>query len=242
MLFNYVQTCMTGSTLLWLLFLFCFVSCSLQKEASPISQEPDPAAYESYDDYRREYNKCFGINFNDGEFVYGDTIISFSKKGNYHKYLSISDTQFIWSVGRSTIEKLIDTMSCERFAADRRQLDWETKDFMVYVRSAGTGCWSNTIIPLHNNDSIFYLQYRMVDMENMNAISIFSSGFSITNLYTQKELLHPIPLTECVDGYLPFFINETELKGTTISYTITCGDKTEVRYTIEVPEIVSLGR
>lgn len=211
-----------------------FASC-LTNRKMPIQSSAEQSF--TQEELENGYNKCFSIKNGYDEFVYTDTLITKTEKGNFFKKVSISDAKFVWSCGRGDIEKIIDTVLCTEAV---ESLDWETEEFVGLIKPCGTYCWSNTIIPVSTEKPIIYLSYSAIDFKKMNALSIGEDYFLITNFRTQKEIRVPIDKLECIDGHPLFFINDIKLKGNMLSFSVKCKDASVVNVQTEISMINSL--
>jgi len=207
------------------------VSKNLESMPSSIDQTETSPQQAANDDY----NKCFSIENGYEDFVYTDTLITRTEKGNFFKKVSISDSKFVWSCGRGHIEKIIDTVTCTKVVES--YFDWETEEFIALLKTCGSYCWTNTIIPVNSDKPILYLSYSAIDFKKLNVVSIAEDYFIITNLRTQKEVKFPIDKIECIDNFSLFSVKEIKLEGNIISFTVKCKDGSTVSRNTEVSVI-----
>lgn len=186
--------------------------------------ESEPVPIELEDDY----NKCFSIENGYDDFVYTDTLVVKTNKGNFFKKVSISDSTFVWSSGRGEIEKYIGTFSCTTVVES--WIDWETEEFIGLIKPCGTYCWTNTIIPVNTDKPIIYLSYSAIDFETMNTVSIVDDYFLISNLKTRKEIKTPIDYLACLNAFPLLSTDEIKLEDDTVSFVVRCKNDSTVMH------------
>ncbi len=179
-----------------------------------------------------KYNNCFSMDNGYDELTYKDTLITKTEKGNFLKKVSLGNDTYIWSYGRGKIEKVIDTAKCSVIVES--QIDWETEKFVSLIQHCGTYCWTNTIIPLSNEDPIFNLSYSAIDFKNMNVVSIVEDYFVITNLNTKKEIKFPIDGLKCTNGYPIFSVKNISLKDYDLQYKIRCSTDSIIGFNTKI--------
>ena len=167
-----------------------------------------------------DYNKCFSIENGYEDFVYTDTLITKTDKGNFFKKVSITDSKFVWSCGRGDIEKVIDTLPCTDVVESL--IDWETEEFIGLLKPCGSYCWTNIIIPISSSEPFIYLSYSAIDFEKMNAVSVIDNYFLITNLKTHKKVKVPIDKIECVDNFSLFAVENIKLEAESLYFSVKC--------------------
>ncbi len=183
-------------------------------------------------EFSEDYNKCFSIENGYPDFIYTDTLITSTEKGNFIKKISITDSTYMRVVGRGNIEYTLDTVACK--GLPRGGIDWETDEFIAYIHPCGTYCWGNTVFSLKEKKEPLKLSYSTVDLETMNALSVTDKEFVITNLRTQKEERLPIEDIDCVNGYPLFSVHDIELSNDTIYYTLKCKYEADISNKIDV--------
>lgn len=209
--------------------LSCSSNLQLSKSSgnNPNQRLTEPPEEESY-------NKCFSIENGYSDFVYTDTLITKTEKGNFFKKISISDSLYIWKCGRGKIEHTIDTLYCSK--STQMSLEWESTEFVTLIEPCGSGCWTNIVFPVSSDMPILYLSYSAIDMDNMNVLSIADSSFIVQNLKNHKQCEVPISKFECLDGYPLFSIHNIQINGSKISYTIDCKDGVSYPIEFEISE------
>ena len=176
------------------------------------------------------YNACFAMEYGYSDVTLADTIRKETPAGNFLKKRSLNASQYVWSCGRGSIEYIIDTFDCSYAAPD--WFDWETEEFMAFIRKCGSNCWTNIIFPVQEQGKPQTLQYAFIERQTLRTLSIHESQFEVTDLATRQSQYYPIDGVECIDGYPPFFIKAAKLVGDSITYQVKCEDGTLVPYAV----------
>jgi len=174
--------------------------------------------------------KCFSVN---SRMYYGDisgnVAIQTTPQGNFLKCTAISDTEFVFSCGRGSLEYHLDTFKCSE-SYNLPEVKYESGALLVLFINQGSYVWENKIMRVDTpkpiiSTRIYYIDslfYRYADIEGdtdkvyFNVHDMFSGENHLVRSNYYKFCSTPLPYDN---------ISNVFLKGGSLYYSVNCGGK-----------------
>jgi hypothetical protein len=112
-----------------------------------------------------------------------------TKNNNYYKLTQISDSTFMMTWGNDSITRTYEK-PIDFFTADRLEISWDNKDYLILDYNIGSGVWKTIVLPINNKQQVQIVDNDIgFDSKNnlLGALKSDDTLLVVQNLQTLQE-------------------------------------------------------
>ncbi len=178
--------------------LFIFTTCTSEQQTSPNTKSS-----------KESFTKDTSPSANSSSSVKKLSLKHFTKNNHYYKLTQASDSTFRLTWGSNKLDRFYEE-DIDFFVADRLELAWDSKDYLILDYNIGSGEWKSVVLPLNKDQPVQVVDNGFCFDSNNNLLGVMQSNDTVLyvqNLQTLQKLFviekdHPCDIPNnfyCID-------------------------------------------